>query len=80
MANLPRQKHFLPELRVKLRTTTQKSTLIKRVSTQILSMPPCKVLISNDDGIDAPGLRALTAALVAADIFDLYVCAPSGER
>jgi hypothetical protein len=38
------------------------------------------VLVSNDDGIDAPGLRALVAALVESNICHIYVCAPSGER
>jgi len=38
-----------------------------------------RILVSNDDGIDAPGLRALVRALasLAADVF---VCAPDGER
>jgi hypothetical protein len=38
------------------------------------------VLVSNDDGINAPGLRALVTALVDADFSQLFVCAPSGER
>lgn len=42
-------------------------------------MPAC-VLISNDDGIDAPGLRALVAALGKEQGVDVYVCAPSEER
>ena len=41
-----------------------------------------RILVSNDDGIDAPGLRAIVSALVqrlgaAAEVF---VCAPSEER
>lgn len=39
-----------------------------------------KVLISNDDGVNAPGLRALVRALAASQICDVYVCAPAGER
>jgi len=36
-------------------------------------------LVTNDDGVDAPGLRALACALAAAD-HDVVVVAPSGER
>jgi hypothetical protein len=39
-----------------------------------------KILISNDDGVNAPGLRALVKALAASQIADVYVCAPAGER
>lgn len=39
-----------------------------------------RVLVSNDDGIDAPGLRSLVAQMVASQCFQVYVCAPSGER
>ena len=38
-----------------------------------------RVLVSNDDGIFAPGLRSLVAALAASDVADIYVCSPSGE-
>lgn len=36
------------------------------------------ILLTNDDGIDAPGLRALGVALRGLD--DLYVSAPAGNR
>ncbi|GLC41193.1 hypothetical protein PLESTB_001528300 [Pleodorina starrii] len=39
-----------------------------------------RILVSNDDGINAPGLKALVAEIVKADFADVYVCAPSGER
>eukprot|EP00879_Flechtneria_rotunda_P029967 GHRR01032442.1.p1 GENE.GHRR01032442.1~~GHRR01032442.1.p1 ORF type:complete len:202 (+),score=39.37 GHRR01032442.1:884-1489(+) len=39
-----------------------------------------RVLVSNDDGINAPGLRALVTALHEANFCDVHVCAPSGER
>mmetsp|Transcript_19172 Transcript_19172/g.33007 ORF Transcript_19172/g.33007 Transcript_19172/m.33007 type:complete len:320 (-) Transcript_19172:226-1185(-) len=39
-----------------------------------------RVLVSNDDGINAPGLRELVKELVKADFCDVHVCAPSGER
>jgi 5'-nucleotidase len=39
-----------------------------------------KVLISNDDGVSAPGLRAIVHELVALDICDVHVCGPFGER
>lgn len=38
------------------------------------------ILISNDDGIHAPGIRALWAALHKADLWDLILVAPSTER
>lgn len=39
-----------------------------------------RVLISNDDGVTAPGLTALAAALHAADFCDFCVSGPLGER
>jgi 5'-nucleotidase len=38
-----------------------------------------RVLVTNDDGVEAPGLHALTCALVRAG-HDVVVVAPSGER
>lgn len=38
------------------------------------------VLITNDDGIDAPGLRFLVDLLVAADRYRVLVCAPSSDQ
>lgn len=38
-----------------------------------------RVLVTNDDGVEAPGLHALTIALHAAG-HDVFVVAPSGER
>ncbi len=37
-----------------------------------------RILVANDDGIDAPGLRALVKRLSLDH--DVYVCAPDGER
>jgi hypothetical protein len=37
---------------------------------------PC-VLLTNDDGIDAPGLRAMAEALLGANACRLLVCAPN---
>lgn len=39
-----------------------------------------QVLVSNDDGIQAPGLRALVEALAQSPEVEVYVCAPSSER
>uniref|UniRef100_A0A061QRF2 5-nucleotidase sure n=1 Tax=Tetraselmis sp. GSL018 TaxID=582737 RepID=A0A061QRF2_9CHLO len=39
-----------------------------------------KVLVSNDDGVAAPGLRAFVKILKEADCCDVYVCGPAGER
>jgi 5'-nucleotidase len=38
-----------------------------------------RILVTNDDGVDAPGIKALAAALVA-DGHDVTVVAPSGDR
>ncbi|PIN19828.1 5'-nucleotidase [Handroanthus impetiginosus] len=38
------------------------------------------VLITNDDGIDAPGLRAIVRVLVSSDRFNVLVCAPDSEQ
>lgn len=38
------------------------------------------MLVSNDDGIAAPGIKALTSAIIKAAFCDVYVCAPTGER
>lgn len=38
------------------------------------------VLITNDDGIHAPGLRALVEALVNLDCCHVYVCAPDCDK
>ncbi|CAK8570996.1 unnamed protein product [Lathyrus sativus] len=38
------------------------------------------IMITNDDGIDAPGLRALVAALVATNLYNIQVCAPDSEK
>src|SRR3954463_9213555 len=39
-----------------------------------------RVLLTNDDGIDAEGLQALRRALVALDDIELAVIAPDGNR
>ncbi|XP_047950960.1 5'-nucleotidase SurE-like [Salvia hispanica] len=38
------------------------------------------VLVTNDDGIDAPGLQALVRTLVSSDLFQVFVCAPNSEK
>lgn len=38
------------------------------------------VLITNDDGINAPGLRALVAALIEDGSCNVFVCAPDSEK
>lgn len=44
------------------------------VEVQANSLP--NVLITNDDGINAPGLRALVAALIEDGSFNVFICAP----
>lgn len=43
-------------------------------------MSRLRVLVSNDDGIGAPGIVALVAALGASEVCDVYVSAPTVER
>ncbi|KAL8026287.1 hypothetical protein ABFX02_14G017000 [Erythranthe guttata] len=38
------------------------------------------VMVTNDDGIDAPGLRALVHVLVSSNRFHVLVCAPDSEK
>ncbi|CAA0839850.1 Survival protein SurE-like phosphatase/nucleotidase [Striga hermonthica] len=38
------------------------------------------VMVTNDDGIDAPGLRALVRFLVSTNRFRVFVCAPDSEK
>ncbi|XP_074320806.1 uncharacterized protein LOC141657457 [Silene latifolia] len=42
----------------------------------------CKatIMVTNDDGIDAPGLRALVKLLVSTNLFHVRVCAPDSEK
>lgn len=38
------------------------------------------IMVTNDDGIDAPGLRALVRILVSANRYNVRVCAPDSEK
>uniref|UniRef100_A0A7C9DDX9 5'-nucleotidase n=1 Tax=Opuntia streptacantha TaxID=393608 RepID=A0A7C9DDX9_OPUST len=38
------------------------------------------IMVTNDDGIDAAGLRALVRVLVATDRYEVRVCAPDSEK
>ncbi|PPD72421.1 hypothetical protein GOBAR_DD30676 [Gossypium barbadense] len=38
------------------------------------------VMVTNDDGIDAPGLRALVRVLISCNLFRVLVCAPASEQ
>jgi 5'-nucleotidase len=42
-------------------------------------LDPMRILVTNDDGVDAPGIEALTSALAGAG-HDVIVVAPAGER
>ena len=45
-----------------------------------MAAPKPRILVSNDDGIEAPGIKALVSELVKADFAEIYLCAPNGER
>ncbi|KAK9288739.1 hypothetical protein L1049_017203 [Liquidambar formosana] len=38
------------------------------------------IMVTNDDGIDAPGLRALVHVLVSTNRYEVLVCAPDSEK
>ncbi|XP_075653898.1 uncharacterized protein LOC142624254 [Castanea sativa] len=38
------------------------------------------ILVTNDDGIDAPGLQALVRVLVSTQRYNVQVCAPDSEK
>lgn len=38
------------------------------------------IMVTNDDGIDAPGLRALVRVLVSTNLYNVRVCAPDSEK
>ncbi|KAK1414824.1 hypothetical protein QVD17_30583 [Tagetes erecta] len=38
------------------------------------------IMVTNDDGIDAPGLQALVRVLVSTDRYRVWVCAPDSEK
>lgn len=38
------------------------------------------IMVNNDDGIDAPGLRSLVRVLVSTNLFNVRVCAPDSEK
>ncbi|XP_009107807.1 5'-nucleotidase SurE [Brassica rapa] len=38
------------------------------------------IMVTNDDGIDAPGLRSLVRVLVSTNLYDVRVCAPDSEK
>lgn len=39
-----------------------------------------KILISNDDGVSAPGLQALVKEFIDQSFCKVFVCGPFGER
>ncbi|VVB01108.1 unnamed protein product [Arabis nemorensis] len=38
------------------------------------------IMVTNDDGIGAPGLRSLVRVLVSTNLYDVLVCAPDSEK
>ncbi|KAK9139845.1 hypothetical protein Scep_009526 [Stephania cephalantha] len=38
------------------------------------------IMVTNDDGIDSPGIRALVQVLVSANCYQVLVCAPDSEK
>lgn len=83
LAVLQRVPYFVQSLEtgsVKYRNSdlSRRITMSGSLVTPGTSRP--RILISNDDGINAPGLRALVAELHVEEFCDIIVCSPSGER
>ncbi|KMS98595.1 hypothetical protein BVRB_3g070790 [Beta vulgaris subsp. vulgaris] len=38
------------------------------------------IMVTNDDGIDAPGLRSLVRVLVSTNLYNIRICAPDSEQ
>lgn len=49
-------------------------------STSLAQAQPLKILVSNDDGIDSPGLELLVAELAALGDVDITVVAPAANQ
>ncbi|OVA18851.1 Survival protein SurE-like phosphatase/nucleotidase [Macleaya cordata] len=49
-------------------------------SINVVSSSRPRIMVTNDDGIDAPGLRALVQVLVSTDRYEVQVCAPDSEQ
>ena len=43
-------------------------------------MPAPNILVSNDDGVQAPGIAALVAELRRANVANVHVVAPAAEQ
>lgn len=60
------------------------STLLRRAPSPYANMEATTVhsdsrptiMVTNDDGIDAPGLRSLVRVLVSSQLYNVRVCAP----
>ena len=39
-----------------------------------------RILVTNDDGIDAQGLRALVQVLLSTNLYEVLVCEPDSEK
>lgn len=50
------------------------------IRSSSLQMRRPSVLVCNDDGIQAPGVRALVNELISLDICDVSVCCPATEQ
>jgi 5'-nucleotidase len=64
-------------------TTTEApaSTTTTAAPTTTAAAPdPLLILVSNDDGVDAPGIDALVEMLIARDDVEVVVVAPDGNR
>uniref|UniRef100_A0A7N0SYV0 Survival protein SurE-like phosphatase/nucleotidase domain-containing protein n=1 Tax=Kalanchoe fedtschenkoi TaxID=63787 RepID=A0A7N0SYV0_KALFE len=50
------------------------------METKIVPDGRPSIMVTNDDGIDAPGLRALVQVLVSTNRYQVLVCAPYSEK
>ena len=60
--------------------TTAPTTTEAAATTTTAAPEPLLVLVSNDDGVDAPGIDALVEMLIVRDDVEVVVVAPGGNR
>jgi 5'-nucleotidase len=59
-----------------LRSQSRMDSTTAAATAAAAAAPAPVLLVTNDDGIDAPGLRFLVDRLVAAGRYRVLVCAP----
>jgi len=75
---IDRSEHMPKSHRKKAKLWAAAGVLLLSGCAGVAQSSSCRVLITNDDGVDSPGISALNAGL--ADLCDVVVAAPSEDR